>query len=44
MPPLLQLQKLLRKGDGGWKKVSVIFLADKIVSLWKKYVLGHPIA
>ena len=20
MPPLLQLQKLLRKGDGGWKK------------------------
>ena len=34
------------KGDGGWKKVSLhCFSADqKIVSSWKKCVLGHPIA
>ena len=46
MPPLLQLQKLPGKGDGGWKKVSLHrFLADqKIASLWKKCVWGHPIA
>ena len=47
MPPLLQLQKLLGKGDGGWeKKVSLRRFGDdqKIVSLWKKYILGHPIA
>ena len=43
---MLQLQKLLGKGDGGWKKsVSALFLADqKTTSLWKKFVLGHPIA
>ena len=42
MPPQLQLQKLL---EGG-KKVSLChFLADrKITSLWKKCVLGRPIA
>ena len=46
MPPLLQLQKLLGKGDGEWKKVSLHrSLADqKITSSWKKCVLGHPIA
>ena len=46
MPSLLQLQKLPGKGDGGWKKVSLCrFLADEnIVILWKKCVLGHPIA
>ena len=46
MPSLLQLQKLLGEGDGGRKKVSLHrFLADqKIVSSWKKCVLGHPIA
>ena len=45
LPILLQLQKLLWKGDGGWKKVSLRhFLADqKIVSSSKKCVLGHPI-
>ena len=38
MPPLLQLQKLQGKGDGGWKKVSLHhFLADqKSASSWKK--------
>ena len=38
MPPLLQLQKLPGKGDGGWKKVSLHrFGADqKIASSWKK--------
>ena len=41
MPPLLQLQKLLGKGDVGWKK-SVF--ADQITSLWKKWVWGPPIA
>ena len=46
MPPWLQLQKLLGKGDGGWKKsVSASFLVDqKTVSLGKKCILGHPIA
>ena len=47
MAAMLQLQKLPGKVDGGWKKVSLrcFFVADqKIVSLWKKYVLGHPIA
>ena len=47
MPPLLYLQKIPGKGDGGWKKVSLHrqFLADqKIASSWKKRVLGHPIA
>ena len=50
-PPLLQLQNLPGKGDGGWKKVSVafvlllLFFADqKIASSWEKCVLGHPIA
>ena len=39
MPPLLQLQKLPGKGDGGWeKKVSLQrFLADqKTASSWEK--------
>ena len=46
MLPLLQLQKLPGKGDGGWKKVSLHhFLADQeIVRLWIFFVLGHPIA
>ena len=46
MPALLQLQKLSGKGDGRCKTVSLhCFLADqKIASLWKKCVLGHPIA
>ena len=46
IPILLQLQKLLWKGDGGWKKcLCVVFLADqKIASSLKKCVLGHPIA
>ena len=47
MPPLVQLQKILGKGDGGWGKKGSLrqFLADqKIVSVWKKCILGHPIA
>ena len=46
MPPLLQLQKLQVKGMEGGKKVSLHhFWADQeIVRLWKKCVLGHPIA
>ena len=47
MPPLLQLQKLLGKGEGGLKKVSLhCSLADQnIQSLWgKKCIWGHPIA
>ena len=48
MPILLQLQKLPWKGDGGWKQsvfASFFFLADqKIATLWKLCVLGHPIA
>ena len=46
MPILLQLQKLLWKGDGGWKEsVFALFLADqKIASSSKKCILGHPIA
>ena len=47
MPPLLQLQKLPGKGDGGLgKKVSLRrnLANQKIASLWKKCVLGHPIA
>ena len=45
MPPLLQLQKLPGKGDGGWKKKCLRrFLADqKIVSSWGKCILGLPI-
>ena len=37
MPPLLQLQIILGKGEGGWKKGSLRrFLADqKIASSWK---------
>ena len=36
MPPLLQLQKLPGKGDGGWKKVSLRrFLAEIAIS-WEK--------
>ena len=47
MPAMLQLQKLQGKGDGGWDKsvFALFFVADqKIVSSWKKYVLGHPTA
>ena len=48
MPPLLHLQKLPGKGNGGWKKVSLchgrIWADQKIVSSWKKWVLGHPIS
>ena len=42
MPPLLQLQKLLGKGDGGWKKVSLHhFSADqKIAISWGKKHFG----
>ena len=45
MSPLLQLQKLPGKGDGGWNKKFVFasfFLADqKIVSsAWKKMRFG----
>ena len=38
MPPLLHLQKLPGKGDGGWEKVSLRrFLADlKIASSGRK--------
>ena len=36
MPPLLQLQNLLRKGDGGWGK--------SVFELFFGCVLGHPIA
>ena len=45
MPPLLQLEKLPGKGDGGWKKCHcIIFLADQMITiLWKKSILGHPI-
>ena len=43
MPPLLQYQG---KGMEDGKKLSLRhFLADqKIMSSWKKCVLGHPIA
>ena len=48
MPPLLQLQKLPGKGNGGWgKKVSLCrFLADQNIEIsWGEgCVLGHPIA
>ena len=43
MPPLLQLQKLLGKGDAGWKKKGALrrFLADqKIASSWEKMRFG----
>ena len=42
MPPLLQLQKLPGKGDGGWKKVSLCrFFADqKIAEFVKRMRLG----
>ena len=42
MPPLLQLQKLPGKGDGGWEKsVLHCFLANqKIVTLRKKMRFG----
>ena len=42
MPPLLQLQKLQGKGDGGWGKMSLRhFLADqKLTSSWKKMCFG----
>ena len=39
-----KLSRAKGKGDGGWEK-KCPFLADKrIVSSWKKCVLGHPIA
>ena len=43
MPPLLQMQKSPGKEGGGLKKVSLChILADqKIVSSWKKCILGH---
>ena len=47
MPALLQLQKILGNGDGGWKKKGSLrrFLADqKIASSWKKCGLVHPTA
>ena len=48
MPPLLQLQKLSGKGNGGLKKASLHrFLADqKIASSWgeKNAFFRHPIA
>ena len=43
MPPLLQLQKLLGKGDGGWEKKDSLchVLADqKIAISWKKMCFG----
>ena len=37
IPPLLQLQKLLGKGDGGWKKVSLRhFLLTRRLWFWGK--------
>ena len=46
MPPLLQLQKLLGKGDGGWKKWSLrcFFGWPEDHDFVEKIVLGHPIA
>ena len=44
MPWLLQLQKLPRKGDGGWKKKCLCIIFWLTRSSWKKCVLGHPIA
>ena len=46
MPLLLCMQKLQRKGDGGWGKVSLhLFSADEeIMIAWKKCVFWHPIA
>ena len=49
MPPPLQLQKIPRKGDGGWTKKEEVFLSrfladEKVASSWEKCVLGHPIA
>ena len=47
MPPLLQLQKLPGKGDGGWKKKCLCFIFWLTRRLWvheKKCVLGHAIA
>ena len=43
MPLLLQLQKLLGKGDGGCNFFSlcVVFW---LTSRWKKCILGHPTA
>ena len=46
MPPLLQLQKLQGKGDGGWEKcLCVIFWLTRSSRVHgKKCVLGHPTA
>jgi len=48
MPPLLQLQKLLGKGDGGWKEkhLCVIFWLTRRSQVRgeKNAVLGYPIA
>ena len=47
MPPLLLLQKLPGKGDGGWKKevfCIVFWLTRRSWVLGKKCVLGDPIA
>ena len=53
MPPLLQLQKLPGKGDGGWtKSVYVSFFGcpedrefvEKKEKKKKRSVLGHPVA
>ena len=46
MPPPLQLQKLLGKADGGWKKsvFALFFGGPEDHDFVKKCVLGHPIA
>ena len=47
MPPLLQLQKLLGKGDGGWEKsvfASSFGWPEDCKFMEKKCVLGHPVA
>ena len=45
MPPLLQLQKLPGKGDGGWEKKVSVFLTrrSRVCGNWK-CVLGQPVA
>ena len=43
MPPPLQLQKLLGKADGGWKKsvFALFFGGPEDHDFVKKIVLGH---
>ena len=45
MPPLLQLQKLPGKGDGGWRGIKkclcVVFVADQKIVKEEIVVLGE---